>query len=91
MPDRLRLGLVFGGRSVEHEVSVVSAQHVMVAADPDVACDGEITGGAGLRPGRVRSLGGRGATEEKHGDEDSPMRRADRHRVPSPPSTLLLH
>jgi D-alanine-D-alanine ligase len=34
MPDRLRLGLVFGGRSVEHEVSVVSAQHVIAAADP---------------------------------------------------------
>jgi D-alanine-D-alanine ligase len=35
MPDRLRLGLVFGGRSVEHEVSVVSAQHVIAAADPE--------------------------------------------------------
>jgi D-alanine-D-alanine ligase len=30
---RLRLGLVFGGRSAEHEVSVVSAQHVIAAAD----------------------------------------------------------
>ncbi len=35
MPDRLRLGLVFGGRSAEHEVSVVSAQHVIAAADRD--------------------------------------------------------
>ena len=35
MPDRLRLGLIFGGRSVEHEVSVVSAQHVVAAADPE--------------------------------------------------------
>lgn len=34
MPDRLRLALIFGGRSVEHEVSVVSAEHVMAAADP---------------------------------------------------------
>lgn len=34
MTERLRLGLVFGGRSVEHEVSVVSAQHVIAAADP---------------------------------------------------------
>jgi D-alanine-D-alanine ligase len=34
VPDRLRLGLVFGGRSTEHEVSVVSAQHVIAAADP---------------------------------------------------------
>jgi D-alanine-D-alanine ligase len=33
--DRIRLGLVFGGRSVEHEVSVVSAQHVIAAADPE--------------------------------------------------------
>jgi len=33
MPDRLRLGLIFGGRSVEHEVSVVSAQHVIAAAE----------------------------------------------------------
>jgi len=31
--DRLRLGLIFGGRSAEHEVSVVSAQHVIAAAD----------------------------------------------------------
>jgi D-alanine-D-alanine ligase len=31
--DRLRLGVIFGGRSGEHEVSVVSAQHVMQAAD----------------------------------------------------------
>ncbi len=33
MSDRLRLGLVFGGRSAEHEVSVVSAQAVIDAAD----------------------------------------------------------
>jgi D-alanine-D-alanine ligase len=32
--SRLRLGLIFGGMSVEHEVSVVSAQHVIAAADP---------------------------------------------------------
>jgi D-alanine-D-alanine ligase len=30
---RLRLGVIFGGRSGEHEVSVVSAQHVMAAVD----------------------------------------------------------
>jgi D-alanine-D-alanine ligase len=34
MVGRQRLGLIFGGRSVEHEVSVVSAQHVIAAADP---------------------------------------------------------
>jgi D-alanine-D-alanine ligase len=31
----LRLALIFGGRSVEHEVSVVSAQHVIAAVDRD--------------------------------------------------------
>ncbi len=31
--SRLRIGLIFGGRSVEHEVSVNSAQHVIAAAD----------------------------------------------------------
>jgi D-alanine-D-alanine ligase len=30
---RLRLGIIFGGRSGEHEVSVVSAQHVIEAVD----------------------------------------------------------
>ncbi len=30
---KLRLGVIFGGRSGEHEVSVVSAQHVMAAVD----------------------------------------------------------
>jgi D-alanine-D-alanine ligase len=32
---RLRLGIIFGGRSGEHEVSVVSAQHVIAAADKE--------------------------------------------------------
>lgn len=31
--NRVRLGVIFGGASGEHEVSVVSAQHVMAAAD----------------------------------------------------------
>jgi D-alanine-D-alanine ligase len=35
MADELRLGVIFGGRSGEHEVSVVSAQDVMNAADRD--------------------------------------------------------
>lgn len=33
MSRRLRLGVIFGGQSAEHEVSVVSAQNVMAAAD----------------------------------------------------------
>jgi len=29
----IRLGLIFGGRSAEHEVSVVSAEHVIAAVE----------------------------------------------------------
>ena len=32
---RLRLGIIFGGRSVEHEVSLVSARSLLVVLDPD--------------------------------------------------------
>jgi len=32
---RLLVGILFGGRSAEHEVSVISAQGVMAAIDPD--------------------------------------------------------
>ncbi|MFZ5785597.1 MAG: D-alanine--D-alanine ligase A, partial [Acidobacteriota bacterium] len=32
---RLRVALVFGGRSGEHEVSVVSARSVLAALDPE--------------------------------------------------------
>lgn len=34
MSDKLRVGLLFGGRSAEHDVSVVSARSVMTALDP---------------------------------------------------------
>ncbi len=34
MTAKLRLGVVFGGQSVEHEVSVVSAMELLQAADP---------------------------------------------------------
>ena len=33
--DRVRLVVLFGGQSAEHEVSCVSAAHVLAAADPD--------------------------------------------------------
>ncbi|MEX2292207.1 MAG: D-alanine--D-alanine ligase family protein [Acidimicrobiales bacterium] len=33
-PDRIRLVVLFGGQSAEHEVSCVSAYHVLRAADP---------------------------------------------------------
>jgi D-alanine-D-alanine ligase len=35
MAKRLRVGVVFGGRSAEHEVSVASARNVLEAMDPD--------------------------------------------------------
>lgn len=35
MTKKMRLGVVFGGQSVEHEVSVASAVEVLRAADPD--------------------------------------------------------
>ena len=34
-PDRVRLVVLFGGQSAEHEVSCVSAFHVLRAVDPD--------------------------------------------------------
>jgi D-alanine-D-alanine ligase len=34
MMERMRLGVVFGGQSAEHEVSVVSAMELLQAADP---------------------------------------------------------
>ncbi len=35
MQQRIRLGILFGGRSCEHEVSVTSARSVLAAVDPD--------------------------------------------------------
>ena len=34
-PNRLRIGLLFGGRSAEHEVSVLSATNVVNALAPE--------------------------------------------------------
>jgi D-alanine-D-alanine ligase len=34
-PDRVRLVVLFGGQSAEHEVSCTTAAHVLAAADPD--------------------------------------------------------
>ena len=34
-PDRIRLVVLFGGQSAEHDVSRVTARHVLTAADPD--------------------------------------------------------
>jgi len=51
--QKLRLGVIFGGASGEHEVSVVSAQHVMAAVDRerfDVVPIGVSKTGAWLTP-----------------------------------------
>ena len=52
MANRLRLGVIFGGQSGEHEVSGVSAQHVMEAAADryDVVPIGVTKTGAWLTP-----------------------------------------
>jgi D-alanine-D-alanine ligase len=55
---KLRLGVIFGGRSGEHEVSVVSAQHVMAAVDPErfeVVPIGVTKTGAWLTPQETQS------------------------------------
>ncbi|MHB1138144.1 MAG: D-alanine--D-alanine ligase family protein [Microthrixaceae bacterium] len=35
LPDRVRLVVLFGGRSAEHDISRISASHVLRAVDPD--------------------------------------------------------
>ena len=57
--SRLRLGIIFGGRSGEHEVSVVSAQHVIEAADRerfDVVPIGITRSGAWLTPEETEAI-----------------------------------
>ena len=59
MTGRLRLGVIFGGETSEHEVSVVSAQHVMAACDPEryeVVPVAITTGGAWLTPRETEEL-----------------------------------
>jgi len=57
MSPRTRLAVIFGGRSPEHEVSVVSARSVMTAADPErfeVIPFGVTRSGAWLTPEETR-------------------------------------
>ncbi len=57
--SHLRLGIIFGGRSGEHEVSVVSAQHVIAAADKErfeVVPIGITRSGAWLTPQETESI-----------------------------------
>jgi len=56
--QKLRLGVIFGGASSEHEVSVVSAQHVMAAVDRerfDVVPIGVSKTGAWLTPEETKA------------------------------------
>ena len=57
MPDKIRLGILFGGRSAEHEVSVTSARSVLEAVDRDkydVTMIGIDRGGQWLAGGDAR-------------------------------------
>jgi D-alanine-D-alanine ligase len=55
---KTRLAVIFGGRSVEHEVSVVSAMDVIADADParfDVIPFGVTRSGRWLTPDETRA------------------------------------
>jgi D-alanine-D-alanine ligase len=58
MTEKLRLGVVFGGQSVEHEISVVSAMELLQAADParfETVPFGVTRGGRWLTPAETRA------------------------------------
>jgi D-alanine-D-alanine ligase len=64
-PDRVRLVVLFGGRSAEHDISRVSASHVLRAVDPkryDVVPVGILRDGTWVLAESARALlaGGRG-------------------------------
>jgi D-alanine-D-alanine ligase len=61
--DRVRLVVLFGGQSAEHEVSCVSAAHVLAASDPDryeVVPVGITREGAWVRADEARAALARG-------------------------------
>ncbi|HEY7802104.1 MAG TPA: D-alanine--D-alanine ligase family protein [Dehalococcoidia bacterium] len=74
---KLRLGIVFGGRSAEHEVSVMSAMDVLVAADPerfDAVPFGVTRDGRWLTPDETRTqLARTDAPFQKRLDADVPQ------------------
>ena len=60
MSARTRLGVIFGGRSPEHEISVISARSILREADPerfDAIPIGITRGGAWLDADETRALG----------------------------------
>jgi D-alanine-D-alanine ligase len=73
-PERIRLVVLFGGRSAEHEVSCVSALHVLRAADPtryDVVPVGIARDGRWLAAGDAVAALGKGAAALPSPDESS--------------------
>src|SRR3989304_6189569 len=71
--NRLKVGILFGGRSAEHEVSVVSAQGVMGALDEDrfrAVPIGVTRQGTWLTPAQTeQALGGTGRERLRSLDE----------------------
>ena len=73
-PERIRLIVLFGGRSAEHEVSCVSALHVVRAADParyDVVPVGIARDGRWLAAGDALSALEQGAAALPSPDEST--------------------
>ena len=80
-PDRIRLVILFGGRSAEHEVSCTSALHVLRAVDParyDVVPIGITRTGRWLSSGEAVAALGAGALalpspDDSGGEEIDPL------------------
>jgi D-alanine-D-alanine ligase len=73
MPDKIRVGVLFGGRSAEHEVSVTSARSVLESIDRDkyeVTMIGIDRGGQWLAAGDATRLLASGRVE---GDDLHPV------------------
>jgi D-alanine-D-alanine ligase len=84
MTSKLRVGVIFGGRSGEHEVSLVSATSVINALDKekyDVIPIGITQSGRWLSSGKALEL-----LKSKNGLEDEP----ERFLVPEPNRQALL-
>ncbi|MDA0337330.1 MAG: D-alanine--D-alanine ligase [bacterium] len=67
MSDRIRVGILFGGRSAEHEVSVTSARSVLAAIDPgkyDVILIGIDRAGRWLEAADAKKLLASGRVEQ---------------------------
>lgn len=84
LPPRIRLVVLFGGRSAEHDVSCVSASHVLRAVDPDrydIVPIGITREGRWVLAEQAAELLGRGLVAELRG----PSPPQDRTSTPSPP------